>query len=334
MNICMFGAGRMAQSHAANIHRSNEAKLYCVVDPNEQSAKSLANKFDCKYFINPQDAFQDTQVDAFAIISTSDTHSDLIIECSKTKKPIFCEKPIDLNIDKIKTCVHALETSKTPFFLGFNRRFDPNFSLLHKRLRNEEVGNIEMISITSRDNPMPSLEYLRSSGGLFLDMTIHDFDMARWLLGEEITEVFATGSTLINKEISDFQDIDTAMLTLKTKTGKIVQINNSRRACYGYDQRVEVFGSKGMIIANNCHNNTLQIYNEKGAQLDRIKESFPERYQEAYRIEMKHFLKEVVRKQTPLITALDGLKATQIAYTANRSLKSGKSEEVSYWDSN
>lgn len=324
INACLIGCGRMGRAHAEHIHRSPYSRLYGTVDANPESAKQLAAHFQAKHFHSVAEALKDPQVDAVVIVTTTDTHKDLIIQAARAGKPIFCEKPIDLDLAKIDECLDVVEEAGVPLFVAFNRRFDPSFRQLHHQLQEGVVGPVEILSISSRDAPMPDIAYLKTSGGMFKDMTIHDFDMARWMLGEEPTEVFATGSCMVDPRIAEFGDVDTAVLTLKTASGAICHINNSRRSAYGYDQRIEVFGPNGMLRANNIAPTSLEFSLECGIRTERYHPSFPERYVDAYRLELDHFFRDVVKNgKPPEISGVDGRQAVVIAEAANESLASG-----------
>ena len=323
VQICLFGAGRIGRDHAWRVAQSNNGKLYCVVDPDLEAARKTAEEHRAIVYKSAGEALADPKVEAVLIASTSDTHVDLIIASAQAGLPIFCEKPIDLDMERIERCLEVVEAKNVPLFVAFNRRFDPSFQMLKQRLDAGEVGKVEQLILTSRDAPFPPLSYLKRSGGLFCDMTIHDFDMARWLLGEEPYEIYATGSVLIDKELSNFNDIDTAMVVMKTRSGVLCQINNSRRSAYGYDQRIEIFGEKGMLRANNVVPTTLEFSFGQGVKTDRALQSFPERYREAYQREIDHFIDEVViAKRPPAITGYDGKQAILLAHTANASLRS------------
>jgi len=332
VNICIFGAGRMASDHAYNVSTS-AAKLYCVVDPKEETGRKMALQYACKYYSNPEEALADSNVDAVMIISSTETHADLIIQSAHAGKPIFCEKPIDLDLQRMDECLNVIEKTNVPFLLGFNRRFDPNFRMLHDNLRKGDLGKLEMLSIISRDNPLPSLDYIKTSGGLFKDMTIHDFDMARWLLGDDSYEVFATASCLIDPEIGNIGDVDSSLITLKTSKGVLCQISNSRRSVYGYDQRIEVFGEKGMIRAENSLPTTLEYFGEKGIKKDTPYPSFPQRYQLAYKEELRHFIEDVIKGKKPYVSGEDGRGAFVLAEAAQESLKTRSVVNVSQYKS-
>jgi myo-inositol 2-dehydrogenase/D-chiro-inositol 1-dehydrogenase len=250
IDVCQFGAGRIGKIHAANIAAHPGARLRYVVDVNREAAAELAKAYGAEV-VDADTALADTGVGAVVVASSTDTHADVAEAAARAGKAIFCEKPIDLDIGRVDACLSALKQGGASMFVGFNRRFDPSFAALHDAVREGRVGKLEMVSITSRDPAPPPLDYIKVSGGLFRDMTIHDFDMARWLLGEDPVEVFATGSCLVDPGIGQAGDIDTALVTLKTGSGALCQISNSRRAVYGYDQRIEVLGEKGMLRAEN-----------------------------------------------------------------------------------
>jgi len=331
INACLFGAGRIGRDHARRILNSPHANLYSVVDPDTEAAKQVADEFEAIQYTNAEDALADSNVDAIVIASSSATHVDLIIASAQANKPIFCEKPIDLDLDRIDQCLKVVEDKGVSLLVGFNRRFDPSFQTLQHRLVDGDIGKIELLIISSRDAPLPEISYLRMSGGMFYDMTVHDFDIARWLLQEEPVEVFATGSVLVDKRIGEFDDVDTAMLVLRTESGALCHINNSRRSAYGYDQRIEVFGERGMLRANNVIPTTVEYSFDEGVKTDNTHFSYPQRYVEAYQNEIDHFFTDVVfGKKAPLISGEDGRQAIVIAEAANQSLKSGQPQKIPY----
>ncbi len=328
IRIGMFGAGRMAADHARSIAGSRLAQLTWILDPHVDSGQNLASLHKCTHHTSFQNAIAQT-VDAFIIASPSPTHVEYIQSLVPLAKPIFCEKPIASNTKQVLACADLIKTKAVPFLLGFNRRFDPSISSLHQRVRSGEIGSVQSVSIVSRDHPLPPLAYLKTSGGIFYDMTIHDFDVARWMLGEEVTEVFATGSALILPELKQYDDVDSAVTILRTASGKMAQISNSRYSAFGYDQRIEVFGSKGLLRCNNLQATTLERFGAEGILSENPYPNFSQRYKEAYQLEMEHFLRDVVsEKKTPLVGAHDGLQANLIADAATKSLKSGKMELV------
>lgn len=317
--ICLFGAGRMAQDHAQNIYDSPYADLVGIVDPLDSAAQKMAEIYKCKIYPSATEVFADANIDGLAIVSPSHTHSELILNASAAGKGIFCEKPIDLDVGKIKSCQIAIEESGVPFLLGFNRRFDTHHSSMQERIREGEIGSIEYIHITSRDNPCPPLSYIKTSGGLFHDMMIHDFDMARWLLNEEISEVYTMGACLMEPELAEFSDVDTACVTLKSVSGRICSINNSRRSVYGHDQRIEVFGSEGMLQSENVNPTYVRKFSKSGVETDKPLQRFLDRYKNAYKNEMEHFLRDVMNDSPAKVSAYDGYQANLIADAAKKS---------------
>lgn len=324
LNICLIGAGRIGKVHAMAIAQIEGARISHVVDPFPEGAKAVASQYNAEY-IELDDAFGSklSAIDAFLVASSTDTHAPLMARCAEVGKPVFCEKPIDLDYAKAASCVEAVEKAGITCMLGFNRRFDPQFSTLKSQMDKDAIGKLETVIITSRDPAPPPVEYINVSGGLFRDMMIHDFDMARWLLGEEPKTLYATGSVLVNEAIGKAGDIDTASVTLTTASGKIAVITNSRRAVYGYDQRVEVFGEKGMLQAANQTENTVKFSGAASVEEAKPVHFFLERYAEAYRIEQERFIEALQNKTVPPTTADDGLKALALADAALKSYKTG-----------
>ena len=327
IEIAQFGAGRIGQIHASNIAAAANARLRYVVDVNAEAAKKLAARYGAKV-ASEAEVFADRDVGAVLIASSTDTHARLAIAAARAGKPIFCEKPIDLSLKKVDECLAEVKKAGVPMFVGFNRRFDPSFAALKRRLDAGEIGAVEQVVISSRDPAPPPLAYLKVSGGMFRDMTIHDFDMARWLLGEEPVEVFAWGEALIDRKIAAAGDIDSAMLILRTASDRMCHINNSRRAAYGYDQRIEVFGAKGLLRAENVGETTLQHFHARGTVGDVPLHFFLERYAAAYRAELASFL-DALQNQKPMpVSANDGRMALVVAEAAIKSLKSGKAQPI------
>ncbi len=322
IQLCQVGSGRMGLTHAENISRNSRCRLRYVVDVDKASAEEVAHRFGARC-TDLDKAFSDPEVDGFVIVTPTETHADLIEASCRAGKPVFCEKPIDLHIDRAKQVSAVVTETGIKVVIGFNRRFDPSYERAHKLVREGRVGDIELVAITGRDWPAPSVDYIRTSGGIFRDLTIHDFDTARWLLDEEPVEVFATGSCLVDKKIGEVGDIDTALVTLKTASGALCQINNSRRAVYGYDQRIEVFGSKGMVRARNRSPTSVEVLDEEGRLSDKLFRSFPERFAEGYRREIDHFLDCVEGKCNPLVGVDDGCCALILADAATKSLDTG-----------
>jgi myo-inositol 2-dehydrogenase/D-chiro-inositol 1-dehydrogenase len=322
ITLAQFGAGRIGAIHAANLAATKGARLRYVVDVNATAAQSLATRYGAQA-TDEDTALNDPEVDAVIIASSTDTHADLAIAAAKAGKAIFCEKPIDLSLKRVDACLAAVRKARVPMFVGFNRRFDPSFSALHRRLARGEIGGVEQVIITSRDPGPPPLAYLKVSGGQLLDMTIHDFDMARWLLGEEPVLVYATGSCLVDPAISKVGDTDSMMIVMQTASGRLCHINNSRRAVYGYDQRIEVHGAKGRLMAGNHTPTTVELANGESVSTDKPFFFFLERYAAAYRAELAAFLTALARHKPMPVGAEDGRRAIMLAEAAARSLRRG-----------
>jgi myo-inositol 2-dehydrogenase / D-chiro-inositol 1-dehydrogenase len=323
LTFAQFGAGRIGAIHAANIAASDDARLKYVIDVNTVSAKALAKKHGARV-TDVRTALADREVGAVVIASSTDTHADLAIAAAKAGKAIFCEKPVDLSLKRVDQCLAAVAKARVPMFVGFNRRFDPSFRALHDRLARGEIGAVEQVIITSRDPGLPPLEYLKVSGGQFRDMTIHDFDMARWLLGEEPVEIYATGSCLVDRGVARIGDIDSAMIVMRTGSGRLCHINNSRRAAYGYDQRIEVHGSKGRLAAGNRTATTVEKADGAAVSGDKPLYFFLERYADAYRAELAAFIAAVRAKRTMPVGPEDGRQALVLAEAALKSHRTGR----------
>jgi myo-inositol 2-dehydrogenase/D-chiro-inositol 1-dehydrogenase len=323
LRFAQFGAGRIGAIHAANLAAMNETQLLHVVDVNAEAARTLATRHGAQ--VSSIDAaLADPNVDAVIIASSTDTHADLAIASARAGKAIFCEKPIDLSLKRVDACLAAVKKARVPMFVGFNRRFDPSFAALQTRITRGDIGNVEQVIISSRDPGLPPIAYLKVSGGQFRDMTIHDFDMARWLLGEEPVELFAYGTCLVDPAVAKVGDTDSAMVVMKTASGKLCHINNSRRASYGYDQRLEVHGSKGRLLAGNRTATTVELADGGSVATDKPLYFFLERYAEAYRAELTAFVDAVVNKKPLPVTAQDGRQAIVLAEAAVKSLKTGR----------
>ena len=328
-NLLLLGAGRIGQVHAKNVVARKDARLYGVVDVHGPAAAALAEATGARVFDHADAALADPAVDAVMICTSTDTHVEMILKAARARKPIFCEKPVDLDIAKVNTCLAEVKQHGVPLLMGFNRRFDPSFRALRERLKAGELGEVESVKITSRDPQPPPPAYVKVSGGLFRDMMIHDLDMARYLLPEEPSQVFATGSVLVDKAIGEAGDVDTAMVILRTRSGRLAHIDNSRRAAYGYDQRVEAFGQKGMLQAHNPTPTAGVATTGTGQQSDKPFHFVLERYASAYQAELDHFLEVLAGKAAPLVSGEDGRKALVLADAANESLRTGKLVEVS-----
>ncbi|WP_244595373.1 inositol 2-dehydrogenase [Bosea lathyri] len=327
MRMGLLGAGRIGRIHGLNVAARADASLVSVGDASPEAAAALAASTGAKT-ATAEAIISDASIDAILICTPTDTHADLIEAAVSAGKAVFCEKPVDLDADRIRRCLKVVERSGKPLMIGFNRRFDPNFAALESRLRAGDAGAIEIVSVISRDPSPPPVDYVKRSGGLFRDMMIHDFDMARFLLAEEPVEVFALGSALVDPAIGEAGDVDTAAVLMKTASGRIAQISNSRRATYGYDQRIEVHGSKGMLRAGNIHETTVEIATGAGFRADPVQNFFLERYAAAYRAELDAFIAACKGGKAATPSGLDGLKAQILADAATESARTGKPVSV------
>jgi myo-inositol 2-dehydrogenase/D-chiro-inositol 1-dehydrogenase len=320
MRFGIIGAGRIGKIHGGNVAARPDSQVAYVADADPDAAAALAKATGAK--VGAIDAILASKdVDAVAICSPTDTHADLIERAARAKKAIFCEKPIDLDVERVRACLEVVRQTGATLMVGFNRRFDPNFASLRRRVAEGAIGALEIVSITSRDPSPPPLSYIARSGGLFRDMMIHDFDMARFVLGEEPVAVSAMGSALVDKAIGEAGDIDTAVVIMETKSGKAAQISNSRRAAYGYDQRVEALGEKGMVHAANVRETTVEWAGAHGFTSDKALNFFLERYEAAYRNELDAFIAAVKAGTKPHPNGEDGLMALLLADAAYRSWK-------------
>ncbi len=319
-DIVLIGAGRIGRIHARNAALNPRLRLAGVVDPVDAAAQALAAEWNTAV-TTLDHALADPAVAGVIIASSTDTHLEYILRAAAAGKAVFCEKPIDQDLARARSA--ARELSAARLLLAFNRRFDPNFQALKARLDGGSVGSLETLQITSNDPSPPPPAYVAISGGLFKDMAIHDFDMARWLLGEEPVAVFASGSCLVDPEIGKLGDVDTARTLLRTASGKLCVISNSRRSGFGYDQRIEAYASAGMVRADNVTESTVQVWGEGGAAADRFQNFFLDRYAEAYRREMEHFA-DILDGASPSVGYVDGVAALALAEAAAESARTGK----------
>jgi len=328
IGIALLGAGRMARVHAKAIPAAG-AKLVTVYDVVPAAAEDLSAETGASVARSAQEAFDRPDVAAVLVATSSDTHVELISQAVQAGKAVMCEKPLAPSLSQAQRCVEALGEQAGKVFLAFNRRFDPGHAAVRQAIEAGEIGALEQLTITSRDPFPPPLEYIPKSGGLFRDMMIHDFDMARWMLGEEPASVFSRGSCLVDPKIGGLGDVDTACVSLVTPSGKQAVILNSRRTAYGFDQRIEAFGSAGMVISDNPRATGLKRFSSAsfGAP-DRFRAFFMERYGESYRLEIKAFVGGLAQGTPALVNALDGLRAVYLAEAAGASLRLGKAVEL------
>ena len=321
IRFTLIGAGRIGRIHAGNIARHPQARLAYVADADARAAEALAQQFSAQT-ISLDAAVTARDVDAVMIASSTDTHADYIERCAAAGKPVLCEKPLDLDAQRASACVKAAQKAGIPLYLGFNRRYDPSFMRLKREIAAGTIGTLETLHIISRDPSPPPVEYIKRSGGLFRDMMIHDLDMARWLLGAEPVEVFARGNA-VDSGIGATGDVDTAMVMLRTARGQLCQIANSRRCSFGYDQRIEAFGSQGMVRADNHTATSVTVAGASGFNTEPALPFFLERYAAAYRLELDDFVNALNDQCVELATGEDGLRALLLADAAQRSLTSG-----------
>ena len=324
----LLGAGRIGKVHAKAVTGDANAQLVAVADAFPATAQAIADQYGCD--VRSIEAIETAKdIDAVVICTPTDTHADLIERFVKAGKAVFGEKPIDLSLARVKQCLEVVRAHKGTLMVGFNRRFDPHFAAVRSQIDAGAIGDVEMIVITSRDPGAPPVDYIKRSGGIFRDMTIHDFDMARFLLGEEVTEVAATAAVLVDPEIGEAGDFDSVQVMLKTASGKQAMISNSRRATYGYDQRIEVHGSEGMASAENQRPVSIEVANAKGYTRPPLHDFFMTRYTEAYAAEIAGFIAALSGKGTASPSGEDGLIALALADAAVKSVAEKRTVLVS-----
>ena len=327
IDVALFGAGRIGKIHGGNVVRQSGARLKYVIDVDAAAATSLAAQHGAQA-ATAEAVFADASVAVVVIASSTDTHADLIQRAAAAGKAIFCEKPVDLDLARAKSCAHAVARAGVPCLIGFQRRYDPTFAALKARIDTGEIGEPEMLVVTSRDPGAPPVDYIKRSGGIFKDMLIHDFDVFRWILDDEAATLYATGSCLTDPAIEEAGDIDATAVTIRSKKGRLAQINTIRRAAYGYDQRFEVIGSKGMLQAGNHRPTEVLAWNADSISADTPEHFFLERYRAAYAAEMAHFIDAIGRKQPVRTSIEDGVKALALADAATRSWREKRIVEL------
>jgi myo-inositol 2-dehydrogenase/D-chiro-inositol 1-dehydrogenase len=328
LRFALLGAGRIGRVHARAIAANPAARLVAVADAIERAANDIATAYGAEVR-SVAEILGDATIDAVVICTPTDTHAELIEQFSKAKKAIFCEKPIDLEVGRVKACLKMVEANRTVLMVGFNRRFDPHFRAVRAAIERGEIGKVEMVTIVSRDPGPPPLDYIRRSGGIFKDMTIHDFDMARFLLGDEIETVFAQASVLVDPAIGAAGDFDSASVMLRTAGGRQASISNSRRASYGYDQRIEVLGSLGAVAAENQRAVSIELATAAGFVRPPLLDFFMTRYIEAYAAEIAAFIAAIGGQGVASPSGQDGLIALALAEAALRSVREGRAVRVS-----
>lgn len=335
LKVGIIGAGRIGKVHAESITKYvPNAEVKAIADPfMTEETKAWAKSMGIKdVYTDHKKILEDSEIEAVLVCSSTDTHSTMSIEAAEAGKHIFCEKPIDHNLERIYQVLDVVEKAGVKFQVGFNRRFDHNFKAVKEAVKNGKVGDPHIIKITSRDPEAPPVEYVKVSGGIFLDMTIHDFDMVRYLSGSEVEEVYAAGNVLVDPAIGEAGDVDTAIVTLKFANGALGVIDNSRRAAYGYDQRAEVFGSKGSVAVSNDKNSTAVISTADGVGTEKPLYFFLERYMQSFADEIKEFIDAIVNDIEVPVTGVDGLKPVLIGLAAKKSLEEGRPVKISEID--
>lgn len=330
IKVGVIGAGRIGKVHTETIVQSiPEAEVIAIADVNLPEAEALSKRFgilNCS--TNYKDILNNKDVEAVLICSPTNTHAQYIVEAAQAGKHIFCEKPIDLDLTTIQNALKVVDESGVKLMLGFNRRFDSNFKKIKEMVVAGKIGEPHILKITSRDPAPPPAEYVAVSGGMFLDMTIHDFDMARYIVGSEVEEVFVTAGVMVDPKIGEAGDVDTAVITLKFANGAMGVIDNSRKAVYGYDQRVEIFGSKGMIKVDNNAPDNHEYYSENGVHASLPLNFFMDRYIEAYANEIKEFCEAVLEDKVISVGGKDGLLAVAIGLAAKKSVQEKRPVKV------
>jgi myo-inositol 2-dehydrogenase/D-chiro-inositol 1-dehydrogenase len=330
IKFALFGAGFIGKIHGANIARHPQAELVYIYDVNTMAAEQLAEHLGSKVAVSPEELWA-SDVDAVLIASSTNTHAELLSDAIRAGKPVYCEKPIDLVISRVKTVVEQAQKTTLPILVGFSRRFDANHLGIRQAFQNGEIGKLEMMHITARDPKPPALAYIKVSGGQFRDQTIHFFDMTRWFANEDPIEVYAAGAALVDPAIGEAGDVDTSMLILKFPSGAMCHINCSRRADYGYDERVELFGSKGMAISRRKPRREVTFYKGDSVISDGMHPGWFERMEPTFYRALDAFIGAVHGEPTEYPTLMDGLKAQMIAEAAYESLKTNQPVKITYW---
>ena len=325
--VALLGAGRMGQVHGRNAAANPKLELAYLVDPRPDAAAQLAAELGCRA-ASLAEALADPALAGVLVATSTDTHLDLVLACLRAGKAVFCEKPLDLELSRLRAHAQTLADPSAPLYVAFNRRFDPHFRALKAKLDGGAIGALETLHLISHDPAPPPPSFIPTSGGLFRDFTIHDFDMARWLLGETPSKVFAWAECLVDPAIAAAGDVDTARLVLRCASGRLCVISNTRRSGYGYDQRIEAYGAKGALMAGNPRVSTLETWSEAGTLAAPIYPSFPARYAASYRAELDHFADVLAGAAEPLTGYEASLRALLLADAAMRSLREGRQVAV------
>lgn len=330
MRFAIFGAGFIGKVHAHNIHRHPRGILHTVYDVNADAAQQLAAAVGATVASSPDDIWNSDAIDAVVIASSTDTHADLLKAAIDAGKPTFCEKPIDLSIDRVQDVAAHLKGRDVPVFMGFSRRFDADHAEVYRRFHAGEIGALEMMHLTTRGPVPPPISYVKVSGGQMRDQTIHFFDMAAWLAGENPVEVYAAGACLVDPAIGEAGDIDTSMVTLKMPSGALVHIDSSRRAAYGYDERVELFGAAGMLESGRKHTSDVRKYGAGPVEIGALHPGWFERIEASFQAIIDRVIRRLEGEDLDLPTFWDGLRAQQIAEAAVESLTRNQPVKIDY----
>ena len=329
--FALFGAGFIGRVHANNIAAHPRAKLQYVYDVNEEAAEQLASRLGAKIASSPEGIWTADDVDAVLIASSTNTHADLLSGAIQAHKPAYCEKPIDLNMERVKVVVQEAHHANVPIMIGFSRRFDPNHLGVRQAIEEGKVGKVEMMHLTSRAQELPPISYVKVSGGQFRDQTIHFFDLACWLADEAPVEVYAAGAVLVDPAIGEAGDIDTSMLILKMPSGALCHIDNSRRTAYGYDERIEVFGSEGMVQSRRKPTREVSLYTGTQVISEGLHPGWFERFEPSFALALDAFICALEGQEIAYPSLMDGLRAQIIAEAAVESLHRNQPVKITYW---
>jgi myo-inositol 2-dehydrogenase/D-chiro-inositol 1-dehydrogenase len=331
VKFALFGAGFIGSIHGANIAANPRAELQVVYDVYPEVAEKLAARYGAKVASSPAEIWA-SDVEAVLIASSTNTHADLLSAAIEANKAVYCEKPIDLDINRVKAVVQEAYQVDVPILIGFSRRFDHNHQGLREAVQNGQIGQVELLHLTTRGPQPPPISYVKVSGGQFRDQTIHMFDLVRWITGEDPVEVYAAGAVLIDPAIGEAGDIDTSMLILRMPSGALCHIDNSRRSAYGYDERIEVFGSKGMVQSRRKPTREVSLYTGTKVISDGLHPGWFERMEPSFGLALAAFIKAVEGEETEYPNLLDGLQAQMIAEAAVESLQTNRPVKITYWE--
>ncbi len=332
IRFALFGAGFIGQVHGANIAANPRTRLRYVYDVNTAAAQALAGRFGAKVAGSVDEIWAADDVDAVLIASSTNTHADLLSAAIQAGKPVYCEKPIDMDLDRVKAVVQLAHDRPLPIMMGFSRRFDPNHRGLREVVHNGDVGVVEMIQMCTRSSAPPPLSYIKVSGGQFRDQTIHMFDLLCWIAGEGPSEVYATGSSMMDPAITELGDVDTSMLILKFANGALCCIDNSRHTGYGYDERIEVFGSKGLVESRRKPTRDVSLYTGTKQVLDGLHAGWFDRMEPSFMLAIDAFAAALEGEEVAYPTLMDGLRAQMIAEAAVESLHKNQPVKITYWE--